>query len=100
MNSYGNIDVNSIENKAYMTVDTNNTNELLERLNKEDILFYARYDDKKVQLLFERSSLDRINSVVNEMIPQSEKSPEKAQTQNNEREATRVSEHKKENHTI
>lgn len=78
MNSYGNIDVNSIENKAYMTVDTNNTNELLERLNKEDILFYARYDDKKVQLLFERSSLDRINSVVNEMIPQSEKSPEKA----------------------
>lgn len=78
MNSFGNVDVKSIENKAYQTIETDKANELLERLNKENILFYARYDDKKVHLQFDRSSLDKINSVVKDFVPQPEKAPEKA----------------------
>lgn len=77
MNLFGNVDVKSIENKAYQTIETDKANELLERLNQENILFYARYDDKKVQLQFERSSLDKINSVVKDYVSQPEKAPEK-----------------------
>ena len=77
MNSFGNVDVKSIENKAYQTIETDKANELLERLNQENILFYARYDEKKAMLQFDRSSLDKINSVVKEFVPQPEKAPEK-----------------------
>ncbi len=41
MNSFGNTDVKTIENKAYTTIETEKANELIERLNKENILFYA-----------------------------------------------------------
>ena len=54
MNSYGNVDVKSIENKAYQSIETDKAKELIERLNKENILFYARYDDSKVMLQYDR----------------------------------------------
>ncbi len=76
MNSYGNVDVKSIENKAYQSIETDKAKELIERLNKENILFYARYDEKKAMLQFDRSSLDKINSVVKEFDLQPEKAPE------------------------
>ena len=77
MNSFGNVDVKSIENKAYQTIETDKANELLERLNQENILFYARYDEKKALLQFDRSNLDKINSVVKEFVPLPEKAFEK-----------------------
>lgn len=81
MNSFGNVDVKSIENKAYQTIETDKANELLERLNQENILFYARYDEKKAMLQFDRSSLDKINSIANEFAPQPEKAMEMVQKQ-------------------
>ncbi len=63
MNSFGNIDVKNIENKAYITIETDKANELIERLNKENLLFFARYDDKKAMLQFDRTEYDKVNSV-------------------------------------
>lgn len=69
MNSFGNTDVKSIENKAYTTIETEKANELIERLNKENILFYARYDENKISLQFNRNDLDKINSIAAELAP-------------------------------
>lgn len=69
MNSFGNTDVKTIENKAYTTIETEKANELIERLNKENILFYARYDEKKISLQFNRNDLDKINSIAAELAP-------------------------------
>lgn len=69
MNSFGNTDVKTIENKAYTTIETEKANELIERLNKENILFYARYDEKKISLQFNRNDLDKINSIASELAP-------------------------------
>ena len=69
MNSFGNTDVKTIENKAYTTIETEKANELIERLNKENILFYARYDEKKISLQFNRNDLDKINSIATELAP-------------------------------
>lgn len=69
MNSFGNTDVKTIENKAYTTIETEKANELIERLNKENILFYARYDEKKISLQFNRNDLDKINSIAAELTP-------------------------------
>ena len=66
MNSFGNVDVKSIENKAYITIETHKANELIERLNKENLLFFARYDDKKAMLQFDRTDYDKVNSIVAE----------------------------------
>lgn len=63
MNSYGNVDVKSIENKAYQSIETDKAKELIERLNKENILFYARYDDSKVMLQYDRSDSDKLHSI-------------------------------------
>lgn len=69
MNSFGNTDVKTIENKAYKTIETEKANELIERLNKENILFYARYDENKISLQFNRNDLDKINSIAAELAP-------------------------------
>lgn len=69
MNSFGNTDVKTIENKAYTTIETEKANELIERLNKENILFYARYDEKKISLQFNRNDLDKINGIAAELAP-------------------------------
>ena len=69
MNSFGNTDVKTIENKAYTTIETEKANELIERLNKENILFYARYDEKKISLQFNRNDLDKINGIAAELDP-------------------------------
>ena len=69
MNPFGNTDVKTIENKAYTTIETEKANELIERLNKENILFYARYDEKKISLQFNRNDLDKINSIAAELAP-------------------------------
>lgn len=69
MNSFGNTDVKTIENKAYTTIETEKANELIERLNKENILFYARYDENKISLQFNRNDLDKINSIAAELAP-------------------------------
>ena len=66
MNSYGNVDVKSIENKAYQTIETDKAKELIERLNKENIFFYARYDDSKVMLQYDRSDSDKLHSITDD----------------------------------
>ena len=66
MNSYGNVDVKSIENKAYQSIETDKAKELIERLNKENILFYARYDDSKVMLQYDRSDFDKLHSITDD----------------------------------
>lgn len=67
MNSFGNTDVKTIKNKAYTSIETEKANELIERLNKENILFYARYDEKKISLQFNRNDLDKINGIAAEL---------------------------------
>lgn len=66
MNSYGNVNVKSIENKAYQSIETDKAKELIERLNKENILFYARYDDSKVMLQYDRSDFDKLHSITDD----------------------------------
>lgn len=74
MNSFGNVDVKSIENKAYITIETDKANELIERLNKENLLFFARYDDKKAMLQFDRTDYDKVNSITAELNPPKQES--------------------------
>lgn len=91
MNSFGNTDVKNIENKAYTTIETEKANELIERLNKENILFYARHDEKKITLQFNRNDLDKINSIVAGLAPPKEIS---APQQQQEKASSEVSETK------
>lgn len=92
------------EQRVYsQTADLNAAKTLMNALDSEAVQYSAVIDNEK--------SNARI-TIAKEDIPQAQKTgflfsrqaqksfTEKAQTHNNEREATRVSEHKKENHTI
>lgn len=85
------------------TADLNAAKTLMNALDSEAVQYSAVIDNEKsnARITIAKEDIPKAQKTGFLFSRQAQKSfTEKAQTQNNEREATRVSEHKKENHTI
>lgn len=92
------------EQRVYsQTADLNAAKTLMNALDSEAVQYSAVIDNEKsnARITIAKEDIPKAQKTGFLFSRQAQKSfTEKAQTQNNEREATRVSEHKKENHTI
>lgn len=92
------------EQRVYsQTADLNAAKTLMNALDSEAVQYSAVIDNEKsnARITIAKQDIPKAQKTGFLFSRQAQKSfTEKAQTQNNEREATRVSEHKKENHTI
>ena len=67
MTTVGNIDFKKIENRQFVTVDTEKAQEIISKLTQEDVLFSGRYDDSRLTLNFSKNDWEKINQVLNDV---------------------------------
>lgn len=69
MNYTGNIDYKQIKDKQFLTVDTDKSSEIFKELNKQNIPYSARYDEKKLTVTFEKADFDKVNEIISSTQP-------------------------------
>lgn len=79
MNYTGNIDYKQIKDRQYLTVDTDKSSEIFNELNKQNILYSARYDETKLTVTFSKSEFDKVNEVINDMVAAEQENKNTAQ---------------------
>lgn len=65
MNYTGNTEYKQIQNKQYITVDTDKSAEIIAQLSNRDIQYSARYDDKKLTVTFNNNDFEAVNNIIN-----------------------------------
>lgn len=69
MTNTGNIDYKKIQDKQYLTVDTNEAQKIVSELNNQNIFYSARYDEAKISLTFSKADFDKVNDIINSTQP-------------------------------
>ncbi len=65
MNYTGNTDYKKIQDKQYLTVDSDKISEIIAELNKQSILYSARYNGTKLTVTFTKEDFEKVNAVIN-----------------------------------
>ena len=65
MNYTGNTEYKNIQDKQFLTVDSDKISDIIAELNKQDIPYSARYDEKKITVTFTKGDFEKVNSVIN-----------------------------------
>lgn len=60
----GNTDYKKIEDKQYLSIDTDNAQKIVSELNKNNIKYSARYDETKLSVTFSKSDFDKVNEII------------------------------------
>ena len=78
MTNTGNIDYKKIQDKQYLTVDTNEAQKIVSELNNQNILYSARYDEAKISLTFSKADFDKVNEIISSTQPAPEEPEQSA----------------------
>lgn len=69
MTNTGNIDYKKIQDKQYLTVDTDKGSQIVSELSKQNIPYSARYDEAKISLTFSKADFDKVNEIISSTQP-------------------------------
>lgn len=81
MNYTGNTDYKNIQDKQFLTVDTNRQQQIISELNKQNIPFSARYDEEKMTVTFSKNEFEKVNEIINSANAPQQKTEEKENVQ-------------------
>lgn len=82
----GNTSYNIIQDKQYINIDadTDKQQQIISELNKQNILFSARYNNEKITFTFSKSEFDKVNAIINSANAPQQKTEEKENVQADE----------------
>lgn len=69
MTTTGNTDYKKIQDRQYLNIETENAQKIVSELNKQNILYSARYDEAKISLTFSKSDFDKVNEIIGSLQP-------------------------------